>query len=577
VPEEIMKVVKAQTEELQKTKLILKNVVRDADTTYQELSSANEELMSTNEELQSTTQELETSREELQSLNEELETVNAELRRKVDDLTSANDDMNNLMAATQIGTLFLDQALQVKSFTPAVTSFFNLISGDVGRPINHISHGLVDFDLMSCLSEVTGTLTLVEKEATAEDGRQIIIRVLPYRTADNKIDGVVVTFFDTTNLHIAKQALEQSERRLNALLNAIPDAFVMVSSEGVVLDYRVGSGGLTLARDKIVGKSIESLPSVECFLDQSDLAKVSKAVKKVLRNQDVDEIEVSVTPPGETTKIVEVRIASGGPDFAVCVFRDVTDRREAEYLKVAKDTAEKVSTAKSEFIANMSHELRTPLNGILGFAEILKVGLTGDLTAKQSEYVENIYKSGKQLLTLVNEILDLAKTESEGLTLEESEVCLNSVVQEVVKSCEPLHTNDGIEVDCQKLDESIVIWGDRRRLWQVLLNLLGNAIKYTGKGGRVEFQSHISKDGEVILKVADNGIGIPVADLERVFGRFEQVTDKSRPSKGGTGIGLALVRKIVELHDGKVQASLPGLDERGVSFTITFPPKRCLT
>ncbi len=123
---------------------MLSNVVRDAEITYQELSSANEELMSTNEELQSTTQELETSREELQSLNEDLETVNAELRHKVEDLTHANNDMSNLMVATQIGTLFLDQRLKVKNFTPTATQYFHLIDTDIGRPISDISHKIVD-------------------------------------------------------------------------------------------------------------------------------------------------------------------------------------------------------------------------------------------------------------------------------------------------------------------------------------------------------------------------------------------------------------------------------------------------
>lgn len=574
VPEEIVRVVKNQSQDLEKTKLVLANVVRDAEITYQELSSANEELMSTNEELQSTTQELETSREELQSLNEELETVNTELRHKVDDLTHANNDMNNLMVATQIGTLFLDQGLKVKNFTPAATGYFNLIQTDIGRPISHISHRLLEIDILACLAEAMHTLTSIEKEVATDDGRYAILRLLPYRTIDNKVDGAIVTFFDTTNLHSTKTALRRSESQMSALFGAVPDALIMVSADDVVVDYRIGSAGLVVAKDSIIGKSLATITDLDFFLEAEHVHRLLKTVRTVINRQGVEEIEVRVLPPQGMPRLVEARVASGGMEFAVCIFRDVTDRKEAEHLRVAKETAEKVSKAKSEFIANMSHELRTPLNGILGFAEILKVGFAGNLSAIQAEYVENIYTSGKQLLHLVNEILDLAKIEADSLILEESEFPFQIVVEEVVKSCEPLYKSAEIDIDCSGLERGLVIRGDRRRLWQVCLNLLGNAIKFTSRGGRVAFSSKIDERGNIVISTADNGIGIPEEDLVRVFGRFEQVNDRKRSTKGGTGIGLALVKSIVELHGGQVSASLPGLDGAGVTFTLRLPAKR---
>lgn len=574
VPDEVARVVKNQSEDLEKTKLVLSNVVRDAEITYQELSSANEELMSTNEELQSTTQELETSREELQSLNEELETVNSELRHKVDDLTHANNDISNLMVATQIGALFLDSNLKVKNFTPAAANYFNLILTDIGRPISHISHRLFEIDIFSCIADVMRTLIPIEREVATDDRRYVILRVLPYRTVDNKVDGAVVTFFDTTNLHSTKTALKRSENQISALLSAIPDAFIMVSSDDIIMDYRVGSAGLIVAKDSVIGKNLASVTPKDFFMEEEHVGRLLKTVRSVISRQGVEEIEVSVTPPQGQLMLVEARVASGGTDFAVCIFRDVTDRKEAEHLRVANQTAERVSKAKSEFIANMSHELRTPLNGILGFAEIMKMGLAGPLSKNQAEYVENVYTSGKQLLNLVNEILDLAKIEAESLLLEESEFPLHLIIEEVIKTTEPLHKTAEIQVDCSSFARDIVVRADRRRLWQVCLNLLGNAIKFTGKGGRIVFSSHINEPGSIDISVADNGIGIPMEDLERIFGRFEQVNDGKRTAKGGTGIGLALVKSIVELHGGRVWASLPGIDKRGVTFTIRLPAER---
>lgn len=574
ISEEVMRLVKSQSEDLEKTKLILSNVVKDAEATYQELSSSNEELMSTNEELQSTTQELETSREELQSLNEELETVNAELRHKVDELTTANNDISNLMVATEIGAVFLDQSLCVKNFTPAACRYFNLIHSDVGRSISHLSHHFNDLNLRDEIASVLDSLVVTEKEVSTDDGHFVIMRILPYRTTDNQIDGVVLTLLDVTSIHSTKAALQRSESQVGALLSAVPDAFIMISADDIVLDYRVGSAGLVIARESIVGRQFHALTSKELFIEPDSARRLLSSIRAVIGRQGVEDVEVQLFSGSSALRVVEARVASGGADFAVCFFRDVTDKRESEHLRVAKDTAERVSRAKSEFIANMSHELRTPLNGIMGFAEVLKEGLAGPLNADQAEYIENIYSSGSQLLHLVNEILDLAKIEAESLVLEESEFPLHLLIHEVVKRCQPLYMGAHITVDCSSVAQNILVFADRRRLGQVFLNLLGNSIKFARRGGKIAFRSEVLRENEVVIRVEDNGIGIPRGDLERVFGRFEQVIDRKRLSASGTGIGLALVKSIVELHGGTVKASLPGLEGKGVTFSIFLPHER---
>jgi len=177
-------------------------------TSQEELKSVNEELQSTNEELQSTNEELTTSKEEMQSLNEELQTLNQELQSKVDELSRTNNDMRNLLDSTDIATLFLDDALTVRRFTPQMLKIVKLIPGDVGRPITDLASDLVYPELAEEAREVLRSLVFKEKPIATSDGRWFSVRIMPYRTLDNRIDGVVITFVDIT----ASKTLEATLR-----------------------------------------------------------------------------------------------------------------------------------------------------------------------------------------------------------------------------------------------------------------------------------------------------------------------------------------------------------------------------
>lgn len=182
--------------ELESTKESLQTTIELLETSNEELKSSNEELQSTNEELQSTNEELETSKEELQSVNEELITVNCELQAKIEELSQANDDMDNLLSSTQIGTVFIDNRLRIKRYTPAITKVMNLIPSDIGRPLGHISSSLIHEDLTQDVEEVLRTLVYKEKELRTTRGDRYILRILPYRTKENVIEGAVVSFID---------------------------------------------------------------------------------------------------------------------------------------------------------------------------------------------------------------------------------------------------------------------------------------------------------------------------------------------------------------------------------------------
>ena len=183
------------------------------ETSIEELKSSNEELQSANEELQSSNEELETSKEELQSVNEELATVNTELQQKIDELSRASSDLNNLLASTQIATIFLDGDLQVRRFTPKVTDFIPLIQSDVGRPVKHVASSLKYDELLEDSKEVLKTLIPLEKEIQSENNNWYTMRILPYRTVNNVIGGVVMTFSDITKLKKAFSEVEEARAR----------------------------------------------------------------------------------------------------------------------------------------------------------------------------------------------------------------------------------------------------------------------------------------------------------------------------------------------------------------------------
>jgi two-component system CheB/CheR fusion protein len=202
--------------ELQQVREELQTTREEMQTSQEELKSTNEELQSANEELQSTNEELTTSKEEMQSLNEELQTVNTELQAKVDDLSTANSDMKNLLNSTEIATIFLDNHLQVRRFTTEATQIIKLIPGDVGRPITDLASNLRYPELMQDAQQVLRTLVAAQKPIAARDGRWFNVRIMPYRTLDNRIDGVVITFADIT----AARKLEAELRNRQAELQS---------------------------------------------------------------------------------------------------------------------------------------------------------------------------------------------------------------------------------------------------------------------------------------------------------------------------------------------------------------------
>ena len=229
---------------------------------------------------------------------------------------------------------------------------------------------------------------------------------------------------------------------------------------------------------------------------------------------------------------------------------------------------EAASRHKSEFLANMSHELRTPLNAIIGFSDVLEQRLFGELNARQADYPRDIASSGRHLLELVNEILDLSKVEAGRMELEPSEFALAETIRAALAFVRERAAGHRVELETVLPEDLGTVVADERKIRQVLLNLLSNAVKFTSDGGRVAVHA-VRMVGEIQVSVQDTGIGIAPEDRPRVFEEFRQVGKTSDRSREGTGLGLTLAKKFVELHGGEIWVeSEVG---KGTTFRFAIP------
>ena len=322
--------------ELSSTREYLQSTIEELETTNEELQSTNEELQSTNEELQSSNEELqsaneemETSKEELQSVNEELNTVNSELQQKIQELTRTSNDLNNLLASTDIATIFLDTHLKVRRFTPTMTDFINLIQADVGRPLAHIVTKLKYGRLVEDAREVLRTLVPKEEEIQTNDDRWHSMRILPYRTVENVIDGVVITFVDTSVLREAlKAAGEEAERRETDIINTVREPLLLLDRE-----LRIESANESFYRTfKVKPKETKGKLLADLNNRQWNIPALRDLLEKILPEDTSIEdfrVEHEFETIGNRTMLLNARMLRTGAGKAVKILlaiEDVTGR-----------------------------------------------------------------------------------------------------------------------------------------------------------------------------------------------------------------------------------------------------------
>ena len=323
----------ALKQELKARDEYLQSANEQLETTTEELKSSNEEMQSVNEELQSTNEELETSKEELQSVNEELATINTELQTKVLDLSRANDDMTNLIAGTGIGTIFVDYQLRILRFTPAVSAIINLIQSDVGRPVGHIVSNLVGYvSLVEDAQGVLNTLTLKEVEVQTTNGKCYTMRIQPYRTLTNVIEGVVITFVDTTEMKKTEAARRESEERYRKLFIEAPLGIALIDS----LTGKIVEVNPMFAR--IAGRTIEEMEHIDWMsithpddvkeeMDNMALLNAGRItgfqMEKRYLHRDGTSVWINMT-------IAPVKVEDTAHPRHLCMIEDISNRKRTE-------------------------------------------------------------------------------------------------------------------------------------------------------------------------------------------------------------------------------------------------------
>jgi two-component system CheB/CheR fusion protein len=542
----------------------------------EDLRASNEELQAVNEELRSTTEELETSTEELQSTNEELMTVNQELRAGIDETAKLNDDLRNLMASTDIAILFLDRDLAIKRFTPTTASIFSLIPGDVGRPLRDITHRLEYESLWQDLDSVMRTLQQIEREVRTSDGRWFLARLLPYRAGEDRIDGVVMSLVDMTSHHEVQERLRASERYVRLVGQSAQDyAMLAMDLDGMITWWAQGARRLFgYEADEILGRNIEILFTVE---DRA--AGIPTAEMQAARiHGRADDDRWMMRKDGSTFFCggVMTKLEDGELIGFAKIARDLTQSRLTDAdrlarLEVERDARlrlEEASGLKDEFIAVMAHELKNPLHLIRIHTDLMLHSPETRELPTVRRYVGAIHRAVGSQVRIIEDLLDWSRLRMGKLTLRCEPIDLRTIVERLAVACRTDAQAKGVELEIDAVQE-LMIEGDPVRVEQIISNVVNNAIKFTPVGGRVRIDAQ-ARDGRAILRVEDTGAGIEPTFLPNVFDMFRQGQPNDLRGRGGLGIGLALVKRLADLHGAEVELQSQGLG-RGCVFTASFP------
>ena len=406
------------------------------------------------------------------------------------------------------------------------------------------------------------------------------IRTLsPVRDGFGKVDYFITVVQDITAQKQIADALRESNRRFTDMLDNLNLLALMVDAEGTIVycnDYVVSATGWH--RYEIVGRTW-----IEVFGDDQSLFEARLFAELLMGKDGARHHESQIVTSSGEPRLIRwnnslLRSASGQVMGTARIGEDITEVRAAQIERMRREQLEVADRLKSQFLANMSHELRTPLNAIIGFGELLRDGLSGPVTDEQREHAHHIVGSGEHLLGVINEILDLSKIEAGRMELRLEEASVSALINDAIAIVREKATRQRIRISADIRTGRDEIRLDTRRVKQILYNLLSNAVKFTPEGGTVNVICRAAPAEEVTdarhasylrISVEDTGIGIACDDLQRLFVPFTQIDSSLSRKHQGTGLGLSLVKGLVELHEGQIIAT--SIVGEGSAFTVWLP------
>lgn len=615
----------ATRQELLDTQTFLQLTIEEQEATNQQLIAANEEILSSNEELKSTNEELQTAKEEIQSANEELRTTNEELQSRNSEARRANDDLINLIHNFNIPILMLSADLCIRRFTPVARGVFNLIPSDVGRPISDIRLNINVPDLEPLILEVIETLNATEREVQDQEGHWYLLRIRPYRTVDNQIDGAVVALVDIDNLKRTEQELRDSQTQLemelfainqvqalslqlftsadlNQALSEVLDATIAIhhtemgyiqlydlehNTLEIVAQRGFDENALTYLRNmpldeastyysvlssgqRIIVEDVQAGPNFELYREIAATAGFQAMQSTPLVNRSGELLGVLSThfsqpqrPPERELRMLDL-YARQASEFITLIR---AEREQQALMQREQDAQTTYIQRVDEFLSMLSHELRTPLNSVLGWTEVIERSLADESTLNPA--ITSIKAGAYAQLTLIEDLLDTSRIVQERFQITPQATDLTALVEQAIASARPQITDKDLqlEVDLEPCLDPLTV--DPGRITQAVSNILLNAIKFTPNGGRITIQLTYSPS-QVQMQISDTGRGIAPEVLPDIFDRFRQADASITRREGGLGLGLFLVRSIIEAHDGTVQATSAGRGQ-GATFTIVLP------
>jgi two-component system CheB/CheR fusion protein len=514
-------------------------------STIEELETSNEELQATNEELIASNEELQSTNEELHSVNEELYTVNAEHQRKIGELAELNQDMHHLLENTDVATIFLDSDLRVRRFTSKVTQVFDLVEHDIGRSIQSFLPRFAVDNLVGRLTEVIHSGVPQEFETLADDGTCYLLRLLPYRINDD-IGGVVLMLVDMSPLEVLRDRL----RWMSAIVESTDDAIIGLDLNGMITSWNTGAEQLYgYSANEATGQHVSLIIPAE---RQSEIVEYHAAIQAGERlhtrdtiriHRDGSELHVSLTiSPVYDRNNQLIGISK--------IARDVSGRiaMEAEIRNQVKQ--------REAFLATLSHELRNPLGAALSACRLIQDPRTDEPTRKSAAAI--VDRQIAMTRTLLADLLDVSRLTQGKAELKLQRLDLRSLVDLIRETTLSEADDHQQEITWVLPSAPVFVLGDATRLVQIQVNLIHNALKYSPEHSEVRVVIE-QRDSRAMIAVTDHGVGIPAAELENIFQPFVQIGNTKHQSEGGLGVGLTLVRSLVEAHGGEVTAESEGL------------------